>query len=144
MSLYKILAIPKEAGASEIRAAYQKAIKSAHPDHGGSNEKFQQVKNAFEVLIDPVARSKYDLNGNIDGHKMVYIVTDEVLHQCRARFRESESELQAIRHAYMVHRGSIVKLLKDVPFLWSNYTDRYDSERQRVEGIIKGILHKLQ
>lgn len=145
--LYNILGISKLAEASEIRKAYQKLVLSAHPDHGGSNEKFQEIKKAYDVLIDPFKRSKYDRNGQIEINETVYIVTDAMLQKCRERYRASESEKRAIRNAWVTHRGNIVKTLKDIPFMWASYTDSSDAERNRVERIVSGndcdacILH---
>lgn len=137
-NLYNILGVSRGAEKSEIRGAYQKLIIPAHPDHGGTNEHFQKIKKAFDVLGDPIKRSKYDRNGTVDSNETVHIVTDGILLQCRERFRGSEPEKQAIRNAWVAHRGSLVKVLKDIPFMWSYYTDRSDPERQRVKTIIDG------
>jgi curved DNA-binding protein CbpA len=40
--------------------AYREAIRKAHPDKGGSDELFNKVQTAFEVLSDPQKRAVYD------------------------------------------------------------------------------------
>lgn len=37
----------------DLRKAYRKAAKSAHPDLGGDAQKFMLIKEAHEFLIDP-------------------------------------------------------------------------------------------
>ena len=48
---YEILGVTRAAGAAEIRAAYRRAAKRAHPDQGGSNEAFLLVQKAAEFLL---------------------------------------------------------------------------------------------
>lgn len=48
-----ILGVAKNATPAEIKKAYRKAILSAHPDKGGSVERFRAVQNAYEQLRDP-------------------------------------------------------------------------------------------
>ncbi len=55
---YEILLIPMTATQSEIKAAYRKRAREAHPDHGGTT--FVDVNEAFRVLSDPQARAEYD------------------------------------------------------------------------------------
>ncbi len=59
-SHYQILRVPVTATDKEIKVAYRKAARSAHPDHGGDPEVFRQVTLAYEILIDPKRRAEYD------------------------------------------------------------------------------------
>jgi len=49
---YEVLGVKRSATVEEIRAAYRRAAKTAHPDQGGSNEAFQRVQRAAEVLLE--------------------------------------------------------------------------------------------
>ncbi|ABW12853.1 heat shock protein DnaJ domain protein [Parafrankia sp. EAN1pec] len=60
-SLYEVLGIVRTATDAEIRAAYRRAAKHAHPDAGGSPRSFQRVHAAYRVLGDPARRHAYDL-----------------------------------------------------------------------------------
>jgi curved DNA-binding protein CbpA len=57
---YEVLDVPVTADATEIKKAYQKSVRSSHPDVGGSAGLFRLVKEAYEVLSDPRRRAAYD------------------------------------------------------------------------------------
>jgi curved DNA-binding protein CbpA len=57
---YDILDIERTADEAGIKRAYKKAVFVHHPDKGGSDERFHQVREAFLVLADASKRSKYD------------------------------------------------------------------------------------
>lgn len=65
---YEILGLTKDANADEIRKAYRKLAVKLHPDKGGSQEKFQELQGAYEVLSDPEKKQIYDKYGE-DGLK---------------------------------------------------------------------------
>ena len=64
MDFYGILGIPKDADQDTIRSAYRILARRYHPDRGAgsSTEKFRQVVEAYETLIDPGRRQGYDLS----------------------------------------------------------------------------------
>jgi curved DNA-binding protein CbpA len=65
MNLYEKLDVPKNADAGTIKKAYRKKAQKSHPDKaGGSEKEFQEVKKAYEVLIDPARRERYDQDGD--------------------------------------------------------------------------------
>ena len=41
------LGLPAEASPEEVRAAYRQQVKEVHPDHGGDEEAFKQVREAY-------------------------------------------------------------------------------------------------
>jgi curved DNA-binding protein CbpA len=62
--LYQILGAGKKASRKQIREAYRAKAKAAHPDTGGSPEKFALIKRAHDVLADDDRRAKYDRTGD--------------------------------------------------------------------------------
>lgn len=66
MSLYADLGVDRSASEADIRAAYRRAAKRAHPDAGGSREDFERVSRAKLVLLDPARRDRYDRDGTAD------------------------------------------------------------------------------
>ena len=68
---YKILGVPRDASAEDIKKAFRKLARQYHPDVAkvkkGAEEKFKEINEAYEVLGDPENRSKYDELGPIGG-----------------------------------------------------------------------------
>ena len=61
---YKILGLHTTATSGEIRKAYRKLAFKFHPDTNAdikSNDLFNEINEAYEVLIHPELRKKYDL-----------------------------------------------------------------------------------
>ncbi len=63
-SHYDTLGIDPKAPPEEIKRAYRKKARKAHPDKGGTNETMAEVNKAYEVLVDPRRRLEYDETGN--------------------------------------------------------------------------------
>lgn len=61
---YAILGVPQNAAPQEIRRAYRKLVFRYHPDHNRSGaagaERFREIKEAWEVLSDPIKRRHHD------------------------------------------------------------------------------------
>jgi hypothetical protein len=57
---YEVLDVPATADAAEIKKAYQRRVRSSHPDVGGSAGLFRLVQEAFDTLSDPSKRAAYD------------------------------------------------------------------------------------
>jgi curved DNA-binding protein CbpA len=63
---YAELDLPRDATSQQVRSAYRKRAKKAHPDGGGSSDKFNKISRAMLILSDPVRREKYDRTGDMD------------------------------------------------------------------------------
>jgi len=66
---YEILGINRNADEKEIKKAYRKLAKQYHPDtykgdKKDAEEKFKEISEAYEVLIDKDKRAKYDQIGH--------------------------------------------------------------------------------
>ncbi|MHC6593247.1 J domain-containing protein [Arthrobacter sp. C152] len=59
-SHYQVLRVAVTATEKEIKVAYRRAARRAHPDHGGDAATFRRVTAAYETLIDPQRRRAYD------------------------------------------------------------------------------------
>ena len=57
---YFTLGISPRAAADEIKSAYRRCAREAHPDRCGDAEKFQAVQAAYTLLSDPDKRARYD------------------------------------------------------------------------------------
>ncbi len=62
-TLYGVLGCDKSATEIEIKKAYKRAARQWHPDvcrEANAREMFESVKDAYNVLIDPLSRNKYN------------------------------------------------------------------------------------
>lgn len=57
---YQLLGVSRAASEGEIRVAYRRLSKVAHPDVGGSDALFRLIRIALDTLTDPVLRQNYD------------------------------------------------------------------------------------
>jgi len=67
---YDTLGVSKKATADEIKKAFRKQARKHHPDAGGSEEKFKELNEAYEVLSDAEKRAQYDQFGQYFGGNM--------------------------------------------------------------------------
>ncbi|QQY09015.1 MAG: molecular chaperone DnaJ [Candidatus Xiphinematobacter sp.] len=65
---YEILGISQDADANAIKRAYRKLAVKFHPDKNPGNkeaeERFKEVSEAYDVLMDPERRTAYDRYGH--------------------------------------------------------------------------------
>lgn len=60
---YQTLGVSKDASADEIKTAFRKKAHEHHPDKGGSEEKFKELNEAYQVLGSETKRKQYDQFG---------------------------------------------------------------------------------
>ncbi|MDO5747067.1 MAG: molecular chaperone DnaJ [Actinomycetaceae bacterium] len=63
---YDVLGVSRDASPDEIKRAYRKLARKFHPDVAGpgSEEKFKEVAQAYEILSDADKRRRYDMGGD--------------------------------------------------------------------------------
>lgn len=127
-NLYDILGVSKNATFEEIKAKYKSLAQQHHPDKGGDPELFKEIKNAYEVLSDPINREKYDTTGQFNFKRSI---RDEAIDQLSRLFfniipninadiddlvlimkNESKKEKQNINNNINICNGYIFKLNK--------------------------------
>lgn len=67
---YEVLGVDRNATQEEIRKAYRRLARKYHPDvnkEPDAEEKFKEIKEAYDVLSDPQKRAHYDQFGHSDG-----------------------------------------------------------------------------
>jgi molecular chaperone DnaJ len=124
MDLYLILGVERGATTGDIKRAYKRLARKYHPDINPGDQlaaaQFRQIADAYETLIDPERRHRYDVNGDaaaagtpatygFEGFDFSVSVNGEsaptfgdlfadVLHQREARRQESAAERGADLH----------------------------------------------
>lgn len=67
MDLYVILGVERAATTGDIKRAYKRLARRYHPDINPGDDvaaaQFRQIAEAYETLIDPERRRRYDANG---------------------------------------------------------------------------------
>jgi len=65
---YEVLGVSRTATQDEIKKAYRALVRKYHPDVNPGNkeaeEKFKEIKEAYDVLSDPEKRARYDQFGH--------------------------------------------------------------------------------
>lgn len=65
---YQVLGLARTATEREVKIAYRKAARIAHPDRGGDPALFRRITEAYEVLSDAQRRKSYDQSYGARGH----------------------------------------------------------------------------
>ncbi len=67
MDYYELLGVPRDASPQDIKKAFRQIARECHPDVSGGDpaaeERFRKARNAYETLMDPVTRARYDRRG---------------------------------------------------------------------------------
>lgn len=69
--LYDTLKIAEDASEAQIKKAFRKLVKKAHPDSGGSEEQFHLLNRAYRILMDEDARAYYDATDNLEDEDLM-------------------------------------------------------------------------
>ncbi|MFS0727502.1 molecular chaperone DnaJ [Paenibacillus sp. 1P07SE] len=66
---YEVLGLGRDATADDVRKSYRKLARQYHPDvnkASDAEQKFKEVKEAYDVLSDDQKRATYDQYGHVD------------------------------------------------------------------------------
>ncbi|KAJ6486439.1 hypothetical protein C8R47DRAFT_979490 [Mycena vitilis] len=79
---YVVLGVPAGASAAEIKAAYHRALLSAHPDKNlsskpKSNPEIANIQDAYRVLSSPPLRAEHDLKRTPTGPRPAQVISLE-------------------------------------------------------------------
>ena len=51
---YKVLGIAPNASEDDVKKAYRSLVRTAHPDKGGSAERFQRIQKSYESILQKI------------------------------------------------------------------------------------------
>ena len=77
---YAALGVSKDASEEDVKTAFRKLASKHHPDKGGDEAKFKEVKEAYEVLSDAQKRAAYDSPAPEQG---AYMSMQDIINQMR-------------------------------------------------------------
>jgi len=113
MDPYLELELPIDADEELIKLKYRHFANIHHPDKGGDEEKFKRIKEAYEILSDPIRRKAYEISG------------------------DAETNLQ-IRNAALDHIAQMMGQI--VPQFNSEADDLFAIMRHEVNNIRQGMI----
>lgn len=101
-ALYKILGVPQDASAAQIRQAYKRLAQKHHPDrNGGDNSAFEPIRKAYKILSDPRTRAAYDRDGTVEDGVSI---TEEAKGHLRQYFLQVVANTRDVEHMDIVAR----------------------------------------
>ncbi len=77
---YQIMGLSEDVSQDEVRCAYHKLAHKYHPDVSKDPQaeaKFKELRKAYQILIDPQKRAKYDIQGkqfHVNGDSLRYFL----------------------------------------------------------------------
>jgi len=97
--LYSILGVEKDATEAQIKKAYRKLAMDKHPDKNPDSPRatfeFQELNEAYEVLIDPERRRKYEETGSTDNKAFDFLFNQFVSQHVNEMMSRDESLLES-------------------------------------------------
>ena len=101
MNHYETLNVSPDASKEQIKSSYRKLAAKHHPDRGGSTERFQEIQNAYDTLMDDARRKEYDYNMHIRDHynsKIEDIFRENIFQDFGFSFGKGENIFTRTRH----------------------------------------------
>ena len=133
--LYAILGVERTASKDEIKKAFRRKMKAAHPDReGGDTEEAARLNRAWDVLGDDEKRKRYDETGTVASSAGEPTLDDKA-HQCLAaafaQMLADEIELPA-------HEDPLERLIKAM----KASLKQYEFELKVIDSCLKKLEQK--
>ncbi|EGG02146.1 uncharacterized protein MELLADRAFT_38800 [Melampsora larici-populina 98AG31] len=161
LNLYEILNLEKSATQSEIRTSYKKLALRYHPDKlspkatdiekSKSNETFQKIGLAYQILNDSNKRTLYDSSGQInlnslddqvnwnDYFKELWKgeVNSKSIEEFTKSYQGSEEEIHDIKEHYRTFEGDFEQIL-------NNTLCSSQSDEKRIIKLIDNLINSQE
>lgn len=127
---YDILGLDPSASEEEIKQAFRKAAKEAHPDReGGSAERMSLINQAYQLLCDPGRRAAYDA-----GHGTAQVIPLE------RRAKDFLLHLAGMVIRAPLHINMVVALMQGI----TNQQQALKESRVKTLAEIEGLRQRLR
>jgi len=125
-SPYDVLGVSPTATHHELRKAYRRMLREAHPDTGGSEDRFHAVQRAWELVGTSATRAAYD-RGQVSGrHRAAQPGASWVPAPPRAR-KDSRPTARSYGHPGGWRRERYLTLVREWAGRGAEVTDPYDA-----------------
>ena len=116
MNPYTILNLDRNCTKNDIKVAYRKLALKYHPDKASGDkniaeEKFKEISEAYQILIDDERRKLYDSTGNMDN---IFLDADELFENF---FNEFDPELKVFMMSAYKNFNNAMDKTDDKSFL---------------------------
>lgn len=120
-SPYEVLGVPVSASQDELRVAYRRMLRQAHPDTGGSDALFVAVQHAWAVIGTPEARAAYDRGNGVHETQHTWAPQPP-----RAPRQQSRPQTRSYGHPGGFSRERYLTMMREWVGLGEPIADPYD------------------
>eukprot|EP00055_Hartaetosiga_balthica_P006509 m.20473 g.20473 ORF g.20473 m.20473 type:complete len:294 (+) comp5254_c0_seq1:66-947(+) len=148
--LYVVLGVEQDATLSQVKKKYYLLARKVHPDKARDDSdalrKFQLLSRVYAILSDEHRRKVYNETGSVEEdvfstdpsfswsnywRELFPAVDDEQIISFADSYRESEEEMEAVKKAYLNHKGDMTKVFENV--MLSNPLEDEDRFRKMID-----------
>lgn len=134
---YYFLGVPKNASSEDIKKAYRKLSLKYHPDKNQNDfffeQRFREVQEAYDVLIDEQSRKSYDFNFGVEKQSTRSNVPPSIKNFTANKIRVQKGEEIII--SWQTSNADVVKIL---PF---GLEKKYGERKFKINEFNNGKFH---
>lgn len=134
-SLYGVLGIKRGVNEADIKAAYRRLVKQWHPDvcrEADAPNVFMRIQEAYQILIDPSTRARYDAGLKLEDSVGVSVYGTEPTYRAPLRCGYLQAEGHEIIGRFVVDKilawEDIIENGKTLVVSWPMGADRWEEQ----------------
>jgi curved DNA-binding protein CbpA len=122
---YKVLGVAPNASEIDVKRAYRSLVRTAHPDKGGSAERFQRIQKSYELILQKINTTNKGKTRRTsdDDHVDQRVDDKEQQQQQQQQRREKQEGFQEGRREEWKKKNEKIKdthqcVKSDAPYSW--------------------------